>query len=78
MLNKAQNAYANSQGGVPMFMNLFGNMMSLPNNNHSPHVINITNKPRPIHMYMATLELNENVTTFFLLSLNLQTKIIRS
>jgi hypothetical protein len=69
MLNKAQNAYANSQGGVPMFMNLFGNMMSFPNNNDSTHVINITNKPRPIHMYMTTLELNENVTTFFLLSL---------
>jgi hypothetical protein len=78
MSNKVQNAYTNTQGGVPMFMNLFGDMMSFPNNNHSPHVINITNKPRPIHMYMATLELNENVTTFFLLSLSFQTKIIRS
>jgi hypothetical protein len=65
MPNKLENAYAFNQGGVPMFMNLFRDMMSLPNNNHSPHVINITNKPRPIHMYMATLELNENVTTIF-------------
>ncbi len=56
MPNKVQNAYTNTQGGVPMFMNLFRDMMSFPNNNHSPHVINITNKPRPIHMYMATLE----------------------
>ncbi len=56
MLNKVQNAYTNTQRGVPMFMNLFGDMMSFPNNNHFPHVINTTNKPRPIHMYMATLE----------------------
>jgi hypothetical protein len=65
MLNKSQNAYANSHSGVPMFINLFRNMISLPNNNHSPHVINTTNKPRPIHMYMATLELNENVPIIF-------------
>ncbi len=76
MLNKAQNAYANNQGGVPMFMNLFGDMISFPNNNHFPHVINITNKPRPIHMYIWQ-HWNENVTTFFLLSLSMQTKIIR-